>query len=125
MKNKYYDTVVLFFITVSSIMLTLDNPNMDTNGELARIINAFDVVLTTLFSLECLINIILFGFICNGKQSYARDPWNIMDMVVVFFSILTLLFKSASEDLNILKVFRMLRVLHPLRFLKRNLGLKI
>ena len=67
MKNKYYDTVVLFFITVSSIMLTLDNPNMDTNGELARIINAFDVVLTTLFSLECLINIILFGFICNGK----------------------------------------------------------
>ena len=100
---------------------------MDTNGDLAQTINAFDVVLTTLFTVECLINIILFGFICNGKQSYARDPWNIMDMIVVFFSLLTLFIKSAAsaEELNILKVFRMLRVLRPLRFLKRNLGLKI
>ena len=100
---------------------------MDTNGELAQTLNTFDVVLTTLFSIECMINIILFGFLCNGKQSYARDPWNIMDMVVVFFSILTIFIKgvAGAEDLNILKIFRMLRVLRPLRFLKRNLGLKI
>ena len=47
-------------------------------------------MLTSIFFVECLINIILFGFICNGKLSYARDPWNIMDLTIVFFSILTL-----------------------------------
>ena len=86
----------------------------------------FDYVLTILFTLECLINIILFGFLFNGKHSYARDPWNIMDLLIVFFSIFTLILSGqGGADLSILKVFRMLRVLRPLRFLKRNLGLKI
>ena len=58
---------MLILITISSILLTMDNPNMDTNGELAQTLNTFDVVLTTLFSIECMINIILFGFLCNGK----------------------------------------------------------
>ena len=114
-------------ISISSVLLTLDDPNIDQRGELANILNILDVILTTLFAVECTINIILFGFVCNGKQSYARDLWNVMDMIVVFFSILTLFINSLSgaENLNILKVFRMLRVLRPLRFLKRNLGLKI
>ena len=82
--------------------------------------------MTTLFTLEALINIILFGFLCNGKSSYVRDPWNVMDLIIVFFSIFTLVLQGqGGADLSILKVFRMLRVLRPLRFLKRNLGLKI
>ena len=90
---------------------------------MAKVLGIFDYVLTVLFTIECVLNIILFGFFFNGKASYARDPWNIMDMTIVFFSILTLVLKGS--DLSILKVFRILRVLRPLRFLKRNLGLKI
>ena len=105
----------------------MDNPNMDLNGDIAVFLTYCDYVLTTLFTLECTINIILLGFYCNGKTSYARDPWNIMDLIIVFFSLFTLVLASTggSADLSILKVFRMLRVLRPLRFLKRNLGLKI
>ena len=80
--------------------------------------------MTTLFTLECLINIILFGLICNGKTSYTRDLWNLMDLMIVTFSIITLSIQGQGGDLSILKIFRMLRVLRPLRFLKRNLGLK-
>ena len=90
---------------------------------MAKVLGIFDIVLTVLFTFECLINIILFGFLCNGKSSYAKDPWNIMDMTIVLFSLVTLVL--SSYDLGILKVFRILRVLRPLRFLKRNLGLKI
>ena len=90
---------------------------------MAKVLGIFDIILTILFTIECLINIILFGFLFNGKASYAKDPWNIMDMTIVFFSIFTLVL--SSYDLGILKVFRILRVLRPLRFLKRNLGLKI
>lgn len=126
-KNSQYDNAVLLLIAASTVLLTMDNPNIDGNGELATILNYFDYVLTALFTLECMINIILFGFLLNGKTSYARDPWNIMDMVIVFFSIFNIILASqgGAADLSILKIFRMLRVLRPLRFLKRNLGLKI
>lgn len=125
-KWAYYDSIVLILIFISTVLLTLDNPNNDENGKLAEVLKIFDYVLTILFTLECTINIILFGFVFNGKTSYGRDPWNIMDMVIVFFSIFTLVLASqGGADLSILKIFRMLRVLRPLRFLKRNLGLKI
>lgn len=124
-KHPFYDTVVLVLIAVSTIMLTIDNPNMDESGSLASVLHILDFILTTLFTFECLINIILFGLLCNGKNSYTKDPWNIMDLLIVTFSLLTLILADLSKDLSILKVFRMLRVLRPLRFLKRNLGLKI
>ena len=124
-KHPFYDSAVLILIAVSTILLTIDNPNMDGQGDLAEVLKVFDYTLTTLFTIECLINVILFGFLCNGKSSYARDPWNIMDLVIVLFSLLTIILQGSVQDLSILKVFRMLRVLRPLRFLKRNLGLKI
>ena len=125
-RHPLYDSAVLILIGISTILLTMDNPNMDEHGELAKVLGAFDYVLTTLFTFECLINIILFGFICNGKYSYMRDPWNAMDLLIVIFSILTIILQGqGGADLSVLKIFRMLRVLRPLRVLKRNLGLKI
>lgn len=126
-KWSYYDTVVLFFIAISTLLLTLDNPNNDPNGDMDSFLKICDYVLTGVFTIECAINIILLGFLCNGQRSYARDPWNIMDLIIVFFSLFTILLTNSvgSIDLSILKIFRMLRVLRPLRFLKRNLGLKI
>ena len=89
-KQDYYDSCVLVLIAISTIMLTLDSPNIDEKGTTAQVLNIFDIVLTIMFTLECVINIILFGFLFNGKTSYARDPWSIMDLIIVFFSILTL-----------------------------------
>ena len=127
MNWKHYDTTVLVLIAISTLLLTLDNPNMDPFGGMTKFLEICDYILTTLFTLECTINIILLGFVCNGSPSYARDPWNIMDLIIVFFSLFTIILASTggAVDLSILKVFRMLRVLRPLRFLKRNLGLKI
>ena len=124
---KHYDTTVLVLIAISTLLLTMDNPNMDPYGGMTKFLEICDYILTTLFTLECTINIILLGFVCNGSPSYARDPWNIMDLIIVFFSLFTIILASTggAVDLSILKVFRMLRVLRPLRFLKRNLGLKI
>ena len=82
-----------------------------------------DIVLTIAFTLECVINIIVLGFITNGEQSYMRDSWNVLDFVIVCFFLVNI--AAAGVDLGILNLFRMLRVLRPLRVLKRNLGLKI
>ena len=90
-KHPLYEKAVLVMIAISTILLAIDNPNMDGNGQLAQTLNVFDYILTSLFTFECSINIVLFGFLCNGKSSYARDPWNIMDLVIVLFSLITIL----------------------------------
>ena len=95
-KWAYYDTAVLFLIAISTLLLTLDNPNNDPYGGMANFLQVSDYILTTLFTLECTINIILLGFFCNGKRSYARDPWNIMDLIIVFFSLFTILLASTG-----------------------------
>jgi len=59
-----------------------------------------------------------YGFLTNGPKSYLRNPWNILDFIIVIFSLGGLRFK----DLGIFKMFRSLR---PLRVVSKNEGLKI
>lgn len=122
-ENKYYDSTVLALIGISTILLTLDNPLNDENGEFANVLNNIDIVMTIAFTIECIINVITRGFIFNGKTSYMKDSWNVLDFMIVVFSLVSIL--TSGLNLEILKVFRMLRVLRPLRVLKRNFGLKI
>ena len=120
---KYYDSFVLTLIIVSTILLTLDNPLNDPESTLSKTLGIIDYFMSAAFTLECAINIILLGFLFNGKTSYMRDSWNILDFMIVIFSLTNI--ALTSYNLGIMKLFRMLRVLRPLRVLKRNFGLKI
>lgn len=76
--------------------------------------------MTALFTIEMILKIIVFGFMFNGKDSYIRSAWNIMDFVIVVFSLISLSFRDAGSDLSAIKTLRMLRVLRPLRMISRN-----
>ena len=80
-------------------------------------------MITIAFLLESIINIIFLGFLFNGKNSYLKDNWNILDFAIVVFSVTSIV--TDSLNLEILKIIRIMRVLRPLRMLKRNFGLKI
>lgn len=121
--HKYYTWVVFLLIGISSLFLTQDNPLYNPKGSLTVFLEYSDIVLTLLFTIECLLNIIVFGFVNNGVQSYMKDPWNVMDFFIVVTSIISITFSQI--DFGIFKIFRMLRILRPLRLLKRNLGLKL
>lgn len=114
---------MLALIGISTILLTLDNPLNDENGDLAQALSKIDYLMTALFTLECMINICVCGFLMNGPNSYLKDSWNVLDFLIVLFSLVSV--ATVGLNLEILKVFRMLRVLRPLRVLKRNFGLKI
>ena len=121
---KYYDNVILGLIGISTILLTLDNPLYDQDGLVMTVFLYLDILMTSIFTLECVINIILFGFLINGKRSYIRDSWNQLDFTIVVLTIFS--YTAATDsDFGFLKIFRMLRVLRPLMFLKRNPGLRI
>lgn len=79
--------------------------------------------MTAVFTLELVLKVCTFGFLFNGKDSYIRNPWNIMDFLIVLFSLISAF--SSGGNLKVIKVFRMLRVLRPLRMISRNEGLKI
>lgn len=73
--------------------------------------------------MEALSKIIVFGFLFNGELSYFRTGWNIIDFIVVIFSIIS--FALTSGKFKIVKILRLLRVMRPLRVISRNKGLKV
>ena len=76
-----------------------------------------------MFTLEFIIKVIVLGFFFNGPDSYLRDSWNVLDFIIVLFSLFSIF--AESLDLDFLKIFRILRVLRPLRMLKHNFGMQI
>ena len=61
-----------------------------------------------------------FGLINNGKKSYLKNPWNVLDFIIIIFSILSL--TPLPDSLKIVKMFRVIRVF---RLLGKNEGLQL
>ena len=120
---KYFDSIILLFIVVSTVLLSLENPLDDPSGFKGEILFRADIVMTTVFTLECLLKIIERGLILNGKKSYLRDSWNVIDFFIVISALTSI--STSSIDLGFFKALRMIRVLRPLRMISRNEGLKI
>jgi hypothetical protein len=93
MKDKVltpkFDWIILVFIIISSIHLVLDNPLKDPEGNLAHVLLYIDYILTAIFSIEAIMKILTFGFLLNGKDSYLKSTWNIIDFSIVIISILS------------------------------------
>jgi len=100
-----------------------ENPLNDPEGNLVHGLRYLEYVITGIFVFEMLMNIIASGLIANGKQSYLRDTWNIVDFVIVIVSIISLL--PANLNFNAIKTVRMLRLLRPLRVIQRSESLRL
>ena len=81
------------------------------------------MILTSFFFIEACIKIVSYGLITNGQHSYLKNGWNILDISVVLISVISYAF--TSQKLKIVKIFRLLKVLRPLRVISKNKGLKI
>ena len=78
-----------------------------------------------MFVVEFLIKVIVMGFYW-GERTYLTDSWNILDFVIVLFSILTWVLEAALDNGNMefVRGFRALRALRPLRVVSKNEGIK-
>jgi hypothetical protein len=82
-------------IIISSIMLAIDTPLLNPEAPGIVFAGYLDNCFTILFTIECLIKVIALGFLFNnatlrekGISPYMRDPWNMLDFVVVVASLL-------------------------------------
>lgn len=97
----------------------MDNPS----SKRVKILGYLDTVMSVCFLIECIIKNVVTGFACNGSGSYIREPWNIMDFIIVLLSLID--FLPIDANISFIKVIRLMRVIRPLRMISKNPGLKI
>ena len=122
-QSNWFDNFIMSGITLSSILLAFESPLNDPDGTLALVLLIFDYITTAIFCFEVIVKVIATGFMCNGKQSYIKNSWNVMDFIIVVISLISLV--PMDTNLSVLKVIRMARLLRPLRVISKNENLKL
>lgn len=115
MEWRWFDNAIMVFILLNSIgMANYDYINDEAilNRYLDAIFNVFSLV----FTLEAIIKIIALGFVF-GKNTYLRDPWNVIDFLIVVTGVFDLLEGIVGGAVS-LKSLRVLRILRPLKGIK-------
>lgn len=115
----------MFLIIMSSLKLATDTYSANWKGNIV-VETIMEVILdnmfTLLFLLEMVFKLIALGVVMD-EGSYLRDNWNRLDFFIVNASIVEFIFKDF--DLPIIKIFRMLRTLRPLRFISHNVAMRL
>jgi hypothetical protein len=122
--SQKFDNFFLLVIYLNSIKLVIDTYILDYPND-SSIVQAslyLDIFFTILYTLEFLIKSVAFGFI-RDKLSYLEDNWNKLDFIIVVLSLVDL--SVAGVNIPIIKIFRVLRGLRPLKLIKHNASLRI
>ncbi|XP_073766251.1 voltage-dependent R-type calcium channel subunit alpha-1E isoform X2 [Danio rerio] len=124
---RYFEMSILLVIAASSIALAAEDP-VNTNSDRNKVLRYFDYVFTGVFTFEMIIKMIDQGLVLH-YGSYFRDPWNILDFIVVVgalvaFALTNVMGSNTGRDIKTIKSLRVLRVLRPLKTIKRLPKLK-
>ncbi|XP_022239678.1 voltage-dependent calcium channel type A subunit alpha-1-like isoform X4 [Limulus polyphemus] len=121
---RYFDLFIMIVISLSSITLAAEDPVVE-DSEKNRILNFFDYAFTGVFTLEMMLKVVDQGIVLH-PGSYCRDPWNILDAIVVICALVAFAYAGSStgQNLSTIKSMRVLRVLRPLKTIKRVPKLK-
>ena len=105
--------------------MAIKEPGLDDQYAISTL-NLFDNATSVLFICECLIKIIVMGFVC-GKHAYLKDNYNKLDFLIVLLSIISWVLEQSDTgiDISYLKAFRALRALRPLKLVSKNEGMKL
>ncbi|KRX42053.1 Voltage-dependent calcium channel type A subunit alpha-1 [Trichinella murrelli] len=107
-----FEYFILMTIIANCIVLALDQhlPHND-KMPLSLKLEATEPYFMGIFTIECLLKIIAFGFVMH-KGSYLRSGWNILDFIVVMSGVISMLpFTTSGVDLRTLRAVRVLRPL--------------
>ena len=132
--HRSFETTSIIIIMLNCVTLAMEDP---TKAEVSDLDNTLETIFQVLYTIEMVLKIIGKGFIL-GKDSYLRDPWNVLDFIIVMSAYLTLFQSLAAEEevtnssygeeeeaglsLQSLRAFRVLR---PLRAVTGIRGLKL
>ncbi|XP_024605424.1 voltage-dependent L-type calcium channel subunit alpha-1S [Neophocaena asiaeorientalis asiaeorientalis] len=116
----WFTNFILLFILLSSAALAAEDP-IRTESARNQILGYFDIVFTSVFTVEIVLKMTTYGAFLH-KGSFCRNYFNILDLVVVAVSLISMGLESST--ISVVKILRVLRVLRPLRAINRAKGLK-
>mmetsp|Transcript_2583 Transcript_2583/g.3505 ORF Transcript_2583/g.3505 Transcript_2583/m.3505 type:complete len:1818 (-) Transcript_2583:287-5740(-) len=128
-RHPHFESFILFCIIFSSILLACDGPTNDSGTTVWQVMAYLDFAFIVIFTIECTLKIIVQGFyFC--PEGYLKDPWNILDFVVVMVGWVSsdysfLSSPLAGEGVSALRTLRSLRALRPLRTIQRLPGMRL
>jgi hypothetical protein len=111
-------------IVWSSVMLTFEDNTIDepSRAALKEALNTMNHLFVVVFVTEWLIKLVALGW-----WGYYSDGWNILDFLIVVFSVTVLVMTYVANDSQIqsIRVFRALRAIRPLRAVRRFQGMRV
>ena len=127
-EQAWFDFIILVFIACNCITLAMERPNIPPWSVERQVLDIMNNVFTIVFTIEMGLKAVSTGLV-YGENAYFKSGWNIMDgtlvIVSLFDTIVTVLFGTTSKIFDILRVFRLVRALRPLRVINRAPGLKL
>ena len=120
-ENKYFETVVLALILLSSAVMTLEDIWFETRPLLMDTLYYLDRILTVVFFLETDLKLFAMGCVM-----YFGNAWCWLDFVIVAVSLIN--FGASllgAGNIPIFKTMRTLRALRPLRAMAKMEGMKV
>uniref|UniRef100_A0A8C6R5J5 Voltage-dependent R-type calcium channel subunit alpha n=1 Tax=Nannospalax galili TaxID=1026970 RepID=A0A8C6R5J5_NANGA len=109
-----FEYTIMAMIALNTVVLMMKYYSAPCTYELA--LKYLNIAFTMVFSLECVLKIIAFGFL-----NYFRDTWNIFDFITVIGSITEIiltdskLVNTSGFNMSFLKLFRAARLIKLLR----------
>ncbi|XP_048869896.1 voltage-dependent P/Q-type calcium channel subunit alpha-1A-like isoform X5 [Brienomyrus brachyistius] len=106
-----FEYSIMAMIALNTIVLMMKYDG--SSKEYDMVLKNLNIVFTSLFSMECVLKIIAFGFL-----NYFKDAWNIFDCVTVLGSITDILVTEIWDNfinLSFLRLFRAARLIKLLR----------
>ncbi|XP_065657251.1 probable voltage-dependent N-type calcium channel subunit alpha-1B isoform X8 [Hydra vulgaris] len=121
-----FNNLTLFFIIVSSGMLSLEDAT-NPEAKINKILIYFDIVFTVYFTFEVLLKVINFGF-CFNSGAYCREIWNCFDLFILLANIISVILSLSETKSGVkwfLKILRFLRAFRCLRSVNKLPKLKL
>ena len=113
-ENPWLERFIFTIIILNAISIALavsslvdDHPGAETALEI------FEIVCLSIFTMEMFIKVTAMGLV-RGNKTYLRNPWNILDFIVVILGWLTFV-----PGISSFTPIRMLRLLRPLSTISR------
>jgi hypothetical protein len=119
-KSKAFERLSLGLILANCIFLAMDSKSPDFEStRLGAVLNMAERFFMVAFTVEMIAKILALG-LYGDKGSYLRDPWNVIDFVIVIMGWI-----SISPKVENISSMRTVRVLRPLRTITGVEGMRM
>ncbi|XP_055774853.1 voltage-dependent T-type calcium channel subunit alpha-1G-like [Salvelinus fontinalis] len=107
--SKYFGRGIMIAILINTLSMGIEFHEQP--DELTNALEISNIVFTSLFALEMLLKVLVYG-----PFGYIKNPYNIFDGVIVVISVWEIVGQQGG-GLSVLRTFRLMRVLKLVRFM--------